>query len=208
MNKLCHTEKIYLLVPPFMFRFEKDWSQEMLFFRRIQNLLAKDFSLAQVRSNSLLCISVERHKTNRQPRVTAEAPVQTNGKIRKLMYILIIFFFYKNIGYWLYLPIIPIIWLLSMQTTVVLMNEIPAHANTQCKRKSHAFMLSLQARHNTDSYLLTLLTYSWLTSWQPRQTVWTLIRTDILSILFLMQTVLTNTFDWSETPKRLIRMCG
>ena len=37
---------------------------------------------------------------------------------------------YINIGYWLYLPIIPIVWLLFVQTTVVFMNEIPAHANT------------------------------------------------------------------------------
>ena len=37
-------------------------------------LLAKDFSLAQVRSFSLLCKSVERREINRQTRVTAEAP--------------------------------------------------------------------------------------------------------------------------------------
>ena len=52
---------------------------------------------------------------------------------------------------------------LSVQTTVVLMNEIPAHANTQYTRKSRALVLSLQAGHITgNSSLSTLLTYSWL----------------------------------------------
>ena len=52
---------------------------------------------------------------------------------------------------------------LSVQTTVVLMNEIPTHANTQYTRKSRALVLSLQAGHYTgNSNLSTLLTYSWL----------------------------------------------
>ena len=53
---------------------------------------------------------------------------------------------------------------LSVQTTVALMNEIPAHSNTQSTRKSRAFVLSLQARHYTGIYISTLLTFSWLAS--------------------------------------------
>ena len=75
MNKLYHTEKIYLLVPLFHVSFRERLAPGDAFLSPNTNLLAKDFSLAQVRSFSLLCKIVERHEKNRQPRVTAEAPV-------------------------------------------------------------------------------------------------------------------------------------